>query len=198
MKSGQKLQWLAMVRRILPGDTTAHSVAGALIDRLNTRTGKCNPSVSMLGRDCGLHTTTIRNALQRLRSAGLLSYSPRFSGGVQSSNNYKPQTPSASASTPPSAGASTPPSANRPEVLAQTVDRILKDESKTPRAVDGGGFENSTDTDCCGSALGGRPPQSAPDGGNEGQNRVDIAAEREKLRRLLNATTPGASPAGLQ
>jgi len=131
MNSGQKLQWLALVAKALPKNTAALAVASALMDRLNSKSGQCNPSVGTVARDLGIDIKTARRALHNLKRAGLLKFTPTFGGSVQSSNQYTPvTTPAAGRGTTPMAGRGTTPK-NGPRPLPKTVDRIRKDESRT-------------------------------------------------------------------
>ena len=57
----------------------------ALADRMNTRTGLINPSLSKLASDCHCSVATVQRALRRLRSTGILI---RKSGGEGKSNQY--------------------------------------------------------------------------------------------------------------
>ena len=189
MNSGQKLQWLALVAKTLANDRAARLVAQALADRVNSKTGQCNPSVSRIALDSGYHVTNARKALHRLRAAGLLKRAPTFSGNVQTSNHYTLLTPSARASTPPSTGASTPPSKTCTGVLAKRIDRIRKDESPSAltacAAEEGKNINGEHDDDCCVSALGGRTPQSSSETVEKGKRalaeiRANLSADRGK------------------
>ena len=89
MTSGQKQQWLALVRKTLPGRMTAHSVAGALADRLNRKTGRLNPSYQTLANDCGVSEATAKRATQELLKAGLIEKTRPGGKGRGSSNHYR-------------------------------------------------------------------------------------------------------------
>ena len=213
MKSGQKLQWLAAVRRILPGKLAAQAIAGALVDRMNSKTRRLNPSYQTLAHDIGVSTDTAKRAIRSLRAAGLVKIERPDGKGPRSSNYY---TLNGGTHAPIKQKKGGHPCPHQNELMGANEGSEMgapmphESERMNPPSAFATGKSgegvtgNSTDTDCCGSALGGRPPQSAPDGGDEGQNRVDIAAEREKLWRVLNgdppsaSATPGASPAGLQ
>lgn len=89
MNSGQKLQWLALVGKALPRDLTAYRVAGALMDRLNSRTGQLNPSHQTLASDCGVSESTAKRAIRGLLNAGLIEIANPGGRGRHSSNQYR-------------------------------------------------------------------------------------------------------------
>ena len=89
MNSGQKQQWLALVRKALPGRLAAHSVAGALVDRLNSKTGQLNPTHQTIANDCGTSCDTAKRAIRMLLDAGLIEVSRPGGKGPGSTNQYR-------------------------------------------------------------------------------------------------------------
>ena len=89
MKSGKKQQWLALVRKQLPGRMAAQGIAGALADRVNAKTGQLNPSHPTLANDCGVSEATAKRAIRLLLDADLIEVSRPGGRGRHSSNHYR-------------------------------------------------------------------------------------------------------------
>jgi hypothetical protein len=60
----------------------------ALADRHNTETGRCDPSVSRIAKDCGMSTRSVQNSIKSLQTTGLLIPTPRKVQDKNLSNLY--------------------------------------------------------------------------------------------------------------
>lgn len=61
----------------------------ALAYRRNFQTGRCDPSIDTIARDCGMSKSSVKNALRALQSMGLIETVQRREGAESISNFYK-------------------------------------------------------------------------------------------------------------
>lgn len=60
-----------------------------LADRVNKDTGRCDPSIARLADDCGMSSTSVKEAIRTLKEAGLIVAHERRLGDVNLPNLYE-------------------------------------------------------------------------------------------------------------
>ena len=195
MNSGQKQQWLALVRKTLPGRMAAQVIAGALADRMNAKTGRLNPSHQTLANDCGLCERTSQRAVRELLNADLIEITRPDGKGRGSSNHYRLKGVSAVTLKDKKGRHGSHPL--KPiRVTERTLERVTEvaDESERmnpPSALtacaaeEGKNINGEHDDDCCVGALDGRTPQSSSETVEKGKRalaeiRANLSADRGK------------------
>jgi DNA-binding transcriptional MocR family regulator len=101
--------WAAREAHVPAGDATAHHVLVVIATHAN-REGRAWPGVATIARETGLHPGTVRRAVQRLETAGLLEVIHRYGRSCEYLF-HSPPDPARSARYPPSFCA--PPRAQR-------------------------------------------------------------------------------------
>ena len=60
-----------------------------LANRVNSDTGRCDPSMERLAEDCGMSRTSVKQAIRQLKDAGLILAHERKVGTVNLTNQYE-------------------------------------------------------------------------------------------------------------
>ena len=127
----------------------------ALADRHNALTGKLNPSIGRIAADCHCSPASVKRALHKLESLGLIA---RGSGGGAASSTYRLLIPSPVPKEPGSdrtrftqhrEGVHTAPGGGSHRATNQERTRNEPGRSFTPKTVDN--FAAPDCTDCAGS-----------------------------------------------
>jgi hypothetical protein len=96
----ERLAWLAGLAANPAITLASLKVAVALANRHNAKTGRLNPSVSMLASDTGLVDRSVRRGLDQLRASGFVHVAKSSGGHPNATNHYRLETPD-SPVTPP-------------------------------------------------------------------------------------------------